>query len=218
MKRLLTAAAGAALMLAAAPATAQVTNGGFEDPGATGGTIAGIGAFTTVAPFWNIYNNANATTTATLVASTAPGGGANMFHIVTNGGADGLYQFPAGLYGFLQADFYVLSGVAQLISAYNGATVDGGAAFVTTTALGRWQRLTVNYAGGANEPVLYSFAAGADFYVDNVVTGAYRQGEAETSLTNLSGTPEPGAWALMILGFGGVGAVLRRQRTAAVAA
>ena len=29
-----------------------------------------------------------------------------------------------------------------------------------------------------------------------------------------SGTPEPGAWALMILGFGGVGAAMRRRRIA----
>jgi len=32
------------------------------------------------------------------------------------------------------------------------------------------------------------------------------------------GTPEPAAWALMIMGFGGVGAVMRRNRRAAVAA
>ena len=32
------------------------------------------------------------------------------------------------------------------------------------------------------------------------------------------GVPEPAAWALMIVGFGGVGAVLRRRRAAPVAA
>ncbi|MBS0334045.1 MAG: PEPxxWA-CTERM sorting domain-containing protein [Proteobacteria bacterium] len=30
-------------------------------------------------------------------------------------------------------------------------------------------------------------------------------------LTNIA-VPEPGAWALMILGFGGAGAMLRRRR------
>lgn len=39
------------------------------------------------------------------------------------------------------------------------------------------------------------------------------------SLSQASGTPEPGAWALMLLGFGAMGASLRRsRRTAAVAA
>jgi hypothetical protein len=44
------------------------------------------------------------------------------------------------------------------------------------------------------------------------------------SVTGSSGTgvpvawvPEPGTWALMILGFGGAGAMLRRQRRLAAA-
>ncbi len=32
------------------------------------------------------------------------------------------------------------------------------------------------------------------------------------------GVPEPGAWALLLLGFGGVGAALRRRRAVAFAA
>jgi hypothetical protein len=31
------------------------------------------------------------------------------------------------------------------------------------------------------------------------------------------GTPEPGVWALMLLGFGGVGAALRGRRSGAAA-
>lgn len=42
-------------------------------------------------------------------------------------------------------------------------------------------------------------------------TGAVRTGIVGATLVN-GGIPEPGSWALMIVGFGGVGAVLRRSR------
>lgn len=37
------------------------------------------------------------------------------------------------------------------------------------------------------------------------------------TLVSPSAAPEPAAWALMLLGFGGLGAVLRRRRAAALA-
>ena len=37
---------------------------------------------------------------------------------------------------------------------------------------------------------------------------------AALTTSNASGAPEPAAWALMIIGFGGLGATLRRRRTA----
>ncbi len=37
------------------------------------------------------------------------------------------------------------------------------------------------------------------------------------ALSTLATVPEPAGWTLMILGFGGVGAVLRRRRTASAA-
>ena len=38
-----------------------------------------------------------------------------------------------------------------------------------------------------------------------------------TGINNPSGTPEPATWGLMLLGFGGLGAVLRRRRVAVAA-
>lgn len=216
MKRVLSATVGAAILLAAAaPASAALVNGGFEDPGAVPVTVAGSGALGTAAVGWTINNNYFGTTSTEELASTdpfAPGGGANMMHIVTNVGASGLFQITAG-YGNLSADFYVVSGTAWLLSALDGATVGGGVGQVATTALGQWQHLTVNFAG-ANEAVLYSFGlTGADFYVDNVVVSDFVIGDPTTSIVTASGgVPEPTAWAMMILGLGMAGGMIRARR------
>jgi hypothetical protein len=37
-------------------------------------------------------------------------------------------------------------------------------------------------------------------------------------LSNAGGVPEPASWALMIVGFGSAGAMLRRRRSLAMAA
>jgi len=49
-------------------------------------------------------------------------------------------------------------------------------------------------------------------FVNDWATGARFTNYAFREATITSGTPEPGAWALMILGFGTVGAIARRQR------
>jgi len=46
-------------------------------------------------------------------------------------------------------------------------------------------------------------AGGNDFAIDNI---------------SVTAVPEPGTWALMIIGFGGAGAMLRSNRRKAVAA
>lgn len=49
-------------------------------------------------------------------------------------------------------------------------------------------------------------------------TGTYTLGDASGSGTfNIAGVPEPAAWALMLVGFGGLGAGLRRSRRRAMA-
>ena len=85
--RLLSAALGAALLLAAAPASA-VTNGGFEDATITplsGSTPGGLGNFTSG---WNGWNNNGLQVDITDASpSTDPflAGGSHMAHIVSAG-------------------------------------------------------------------------------------------------------------------------------------
>jgi hypothetical protein len=98
---------------------------------------------------------------------------------------------------------------------------------------------------GDNEPITYDFYSGdpgsgsflgtsstgtnanltfnpgvSDYYVQ--VTPAYiaegKTGEALSGTILISTVPEPAAWALMLVGFGGLGATLRRRATKTVAA
>ena len=216
--RLLSAALGAALLLAAAPASA-VTNGGFEDATITplsGSTPGGLGNFTSG---WNGWNNNGLQVDITDASpgtdpspSTDPflAGGSHMAHVVSAGLNDGLYQFDS--FQSLSADFYVVSGAAQL-GAY---LYYSGVGTVSTTATGVWQHLTLNIAGGANELVLYTFGGAAEFYVDNVVSGAYNPNLPAWSVTTAT-VPEPATWAVMLLGLGLAGTALRRRSRAALA-
>ncbi|HEX7947292.1 MAG TPA: PEPxxWA-CTERM sorting domain-containing protein, partial [Phenylobacterium sp.] len=49
---------------------------------------------------------------------------------------------------------------------------------------------------------------GANFGIPTFQDGTLRF----VSIDTTGGVPEPATWAMMILGFGGIGAVLRRRR------
>ncbi len=200
--RNLTVLAALALGIASA-ATAQnvIANPGFETPSGSGPTVlTSVGSVGgSAAASWFVYQNSAGTTTTALLPSTdtvLPGSTA-MLDITTGGSDNGVFQFP-GSFSYASADFYVTSGVAKLV-----VTNDYGATFASavTTVLNQWQRLSVAYAF-ANEIVLYSSGGAASFSVDNVYAGA----TPET-------VPEPATWALMIGGFGFVGATMRRRAT-----
>jgi len=90
-------------------------------------------------------------------------------------------------------------GVSTVISP--GAT--GASSFFGFTSATPFDDLTITMTG--RSPDIYALRA----TLDNV---SYRLAPAV-----LPGVPEPGAWMLMILGFGGTGAMLRRRRMLALA-
>jgi len=72
---------------------------------------------------------------------------------------------------------------------------------------------------GTNANLSFNPAAGS-YYVE--VTPAYiaegKSGEALSGTILISTVPEPAAWAMMLVGFGGLGAALRRRSAKTVAA
>lgn len=209
-KFLAVAAAVSLSMLSASAASAAnfVTNAGFEAPsgGATSASfIAGGGV--SAAPDWQLYNNTFAVTSSRVLASTAPNGEDQMLHITTGGGDNGVYQYFAGAAQYATVNVRVLSGTVALYLYLNGNQQTGSAFSGASTG---WQTLSLNTgAANSNEIVIYSVSGPAEFYVDN----AYASNVAPPP----TGVPEPSAWALMIVGFGGAGALLRRRRAHLVA-
>jgi len=100
------------------------------------------------------------------------------------------------------------------ISLDGGAPVLLGNLTIPLLPPGVWHGLSTSFnSGGATSATLSlinanTAAAGNDFAVDDIFLGT----ESTVSV------PEPAAWAIMLLGFGGIGAVLRRRRGHAVTA
>ena len=145
-------------------------------------------------------------------APADPSGPANM--LVVNGAADesgltasvwaesGIAVSPNTNYAFSLwlASSYPLSP-AQVELKVNGGAV--GSAFADTTA-GNWTQVTGAWNSGASTTANLSFVdlntaySGNDFVVDDINFAA--------------AVPEPATWAMMLAGFGGLGAAMRSRR------
>jgi hypothetical protein len=85
-----------------------------------------------------------------------------------------------------------------------------GTSAATISDTGHWHTFTENFSVSSAGPLTFSIIdtnrqpEGNDFGLDDIrLTG--------------SGIPEPASWALMLVGFGGLGAALRSRRRGAVA-
>ena len=180
--------AGVALAFAT-PAAAQelVTNGGFETGNFNGFTLTG---------------NTDATLVDTGAAFVASGSYGAAFAPVdplggitqtlsTNAGQSYLISFDLrNLYGGTGNFYDVLFGGVSLFSATNSAAFNYTNFSTTATAVGASTELTFNF-----QHDVYFFA------LDNV------------SVTAVNGAvPEPATWAMMLMGFGAMGVLLRRRR------
>jgi len=76
----------------------------------------------------------------------------------------------------------------------------------TFTSIGTY----TDTSGGHSDTGLYSLTA-------RYTIVATSKGEAQSNIA-IAAVPEPGTWALMIMGFGGAGAMIRSRRKAMVAA
>lgn len=128
-------------------------------------------------------------------------------------------------------DRVVLGGDSATYSFGHDITAFGGFWDESPGGFGQGLIFTLNLAGGGSVQTptqldgftgqFYGFVSTSKF--SSVVVGAGNSsGVAEThSLDNLSysaaGVPEPATWAIMLVGFAGLGAAVRARRTAVAA-
>jgi hypothetical protein len=215
--------------------------------GAAMALATGASAATVVYNFGLIPDTAAATTgdlgqTATFTQSglsvTASAFGPSSDHLYgKNGVGDetglGMTNDPAGQHeiyfgkGFVQLDLNALVGKVKANAIY--------AAFNSTTGGEQWTIYGSNTAGtigsatlpttktligsGGNESVNTLLTGGFRYYdfVSTVAAGGASGGNVLLKSLTVTSVPEPGAWALMLTGFGGLGVMLRRRRAQAIA-
>jgi len=144
-----------------------INNGGFE--AAAGGpvTFCGPGGGPAAPPSWGAFNNGGGCTTTEVLPSTAPGGGSQMAHVVSQNDSSGLVQCCFDIDGFLvRAMIKVNSGAARVCVGILGAPP-----CQLYSAGPTWMKLQAvsgaGQPGQPNEIVIYTVGA-ADFYVDRV--------------------------------------------------
>lgn len=154
---------------------------------------------------WSLWNNTDAVTTSSVLADFQ--GRNDVLHITTTDTFNGAVQVFAGGAHFGYADIWVQSGRALYLAAIDG----NGIQLSTTSTTGAWERLFLNTGSDAfNEVTLYSYGGAAEFYV-----AAASADDREASPRAVeSAVPEPATWAMLMLGFGGLGHTLRRRPAA----
>lgn len=99
-------------------------------------------------------------------------------------------------------------------------TIASGGTFFRNTTSELDQRTLATWAGGLSSTAHVSavylgvgsgIGAGYKAYADNITFGG------DTYNFEVAAVPEPGTWAMMILGFGAAGSMIRRRRGVAIA-
>jgi len=102
--------------------------------------------------------------------------------------------------GFGVTTTYTLHSMDVLSQNGGGAYKDGAAPFAIIPA-GGWHTVPLNYKASTEGYFTLNGPGFAPFKLDNIRYSAFT-----------IGVPEPASWAMMIAGFGAVGATMRRRR------
>ncbi len=130
-------------------------------------------------------------------------------HVVFNAASAGTYFFRFGI-DFGRGGTLLLDG-SEVETRTNDMWWNGSFSDPTQFLKG-----SASLTAGLHTFDLYGFEG----CCDGGTTGQWAKGTDiyHDFTTTSGGVPEPAAWGLMILGFGATGAMLRRRRTAAIAA
>lgn len=202
----------ACLAALAAPAGAQIANGGFETGDLTGWTPEN-GSIQAVASAQDYYQVANYPPThgayfARLIAGEE--GYATLSQLFTLKEAS-ILSFNAAFLAFDDTDHNDDAYVRVFDALTNAVLFQSSVLAVDSFGHGDWATFSRHLDAGS-----YTLEAG----VRNV-DGSEPEYSSELLLDNVTITaaavPEPDVWAMMIVGFCGVGVTLRRRRRLAVA-
>jgi hypothetical protein len=202
-----------------ASAAVTVADASFENPSVPGGYEYGVQV--------GAQNSSNGIDAAATGVVFGAGSG-----VQANGSAWGFASAPSGVQtAFLQSyDNYTPGQIAQDVSGLvAGKSYDVSFYIADRPGFGV-NPVTVSFGGVAlgtftpastsfSEVTSGSFVATASTGVITFSTGL-NGGDADIGLDNvsISAVPEPATWAMMLVGFGGMGVAMRSRRKQAVAA
>jgi hypothetical protein len=230
MKRFAIAALAASTMVAgsANAAVNLVTNGSFETGNTFAWSYTNSGADSLVHPATVIPYNSNASYPGGAFGEPIPPDNS------VSGSPDAVGNYAAYFVAdasnetlsqtvFLDTGLYTIG--FSVYVPFNGFNNSGNATFTGTVAGVNLANFTVDgstpgvwkhYAGVANIAVAGNYLTSFAYNSGPAPAGDFVVDRAYIVAGNV--VPEPGTWALMILGFGGAGAMLRRNRREALAA
>jgi hypothetical protein len=215
---LLSAAALATCALTAAPASAAINlvqNGGFEAPVVTDPCC--VTSPPTPIPSWTAdpdVNVVNGTFSSSPPGTNLAYEGTQYLDLVGQTGHGAIEQVVTGLTAgqvYTLTFAYSHNLFAGLTSATALWSIDGIFGTVTHSSGSNsdlaWQILTANFTA-SNTSALLEF--------ENL-TGAQNEGVFLDGISITQAVPEPGTWAMMLLGFGAIGLTIRRRQRPALA-
>ena len=211
------AVAAAALATFAAPANATIYIG-LQNANAAGGVLTQVATGANFASYANTWGDFELTFTsgAQGVLPIILGSTSHVQNNANSGGTLEVYVTRTGISGPVPLGFRSSFTVNTLTAGWNVTERTyynvGNAVFNTSNLLSSklfnppGPATFVHYNGTGAENAEYSVTQRYTIVAANA-------GQAESTIS-MAAIPEPGTWALMILGFGGAGAMLRRGRRA----
>jgi hypothetical protein len=220
MKRILAAAAAATISFAAMPASATTFDFKVDNKGSSAWTKDGL---TVTVSGWSTTSNASSATPSSGTATAWLNNGYGVMNATT----DGSHTVDnAGYYDFLRLEFSKAVTLDQVsLKAFNDtdAWVSFGSTSTSMTTANGWSTFIKNgsdFMGGFTDR---SFSPNltttpATVWLIGAARGASAGSNDEFKVSAINVTaavPEPSTWAMMLVGFGMVGAVARRRKSAA---